>query len=187
MARLGVQAAEALEYAHEHGILHRDIKPANLLLDRRGVLWVTDFGPARGPGDTGLTPTGDVLGTLRYMSPEQALAKRALIDRRTDIYSLGATLDELAHLAAVRDRHRPPGNPAPGDRGGSGPDSTAQPCGPRRPGHGHREGDQQGPDEAPSRPSTSPTTCGGSSRGGRSRPGPPGRSTRPGSGTAAGR
>jgi tetratricopeptide (TPR) repeat protein len=98
VANLGVQAAEALEYAHEQGVLHRDVKPANLLLDRRGVLWVTDFGLARVPGDGGLTLSGDVLGTLRYMSPEQALARRALVDRRTDIYSLGATLYELLTL-----------------------------------------------------------------------------------------
>jgi serine/threonine-protein kinase len=98
VAHLGVQAAEALEYAHGQGILHRDVKPANLLLDRRGGLWVTDFGLARLPGDGGLTATGDVLGTLRYMSPEQAQARGALVDRRTDIYSLGTTLYELLTL-----------------------------------------------------------------------------------------
>jgi serine/threonine protein kinase/tetratricopeptide (TPR) repeat protein len=98
VAHLGLQAAEALEYAHGQGILHRDVKPANLILDRRGVLWVTDFGLARVPWDGGLTLTGDVLGTLRYMSPEQAVARRAVIDRRTDIYSLGATLYELLTL-----------------------------------------------------------------------------------------
>lgn len=98
IAHLGVQAAEALDYAHGQGVIHRDVKPANLILDRRGVLWVTDFGLARISGEGGLTLTGDVLGTLRYMSPEQAMARRALIDRRTDIYSLGATLYELLTL-----------------------------------------------------------------------------------------
>jgi hypothetical protein len=74
VARLSVQAAEALEYAHGQGILHRDVKPANLLLDRRGCLWVNDFGLARLPGDSGLTLSGDLLGTLRYMSPERLAA-----------------------------------------------------------------------------------------------------------------
>jgi serine/threonine-protein kinase len=72
VARLGVQVAEALDHAHTRGILHRDIKPGNLLLDAEGRLWVTDFGLAQVRGDDRLTLTGDVLGTLRYMSPEQA-------------------------------------------------------------------------------------------------------------------
>jgi tetratricopeptide (TPR) repeat protein/tRNA A-37 threonylcarbamoyl transferase component Bud32 len=103
VAQLGVQAAEALEHAHRMGILHRDIKPANLLLDLRGNLWIADFGLARFPADTGLTLTGDVLGTLRYMSPEQALAKHGLIDHRTDIYGLGVTLYELLTLKGAFD------------------------------------------------------------------------------------
>jgi serine/threonine protein kinase/predicted Zn-dependent protease len=107
VARLGIQAAEALEYAHQMGVVHRDIKPANLLLETtsplgRGVeglrVWVTDFGLAQVQGDAVLTMTGDLVGTLRYMSPEQALAKRMSIDHHTDIYSLGATLYELLTL-----------------------------------------------------------------------------------------
>jgi serine/threonine protein kinase len=107
VARLGVQAAEALEHAHEQGVVHRDVKPGNLLIDAHGHLWVSDFGLAQIQGDTALTVTGDVVGTLRYMSPEQALAKRGLVDHRTDVYSLGATLYELLTLAPVfngRDR-----------------------------------------------------------------------------------
>jgi serine/threonine protein kinase len=103
VARLGVQAAEALEHAHGLGVLHRDVKPANLLVDARGHLWVTDFGLARFQGNNELTLTGDLLGTLRYMSPEQALAKRGVVDHRTDIYSLGTTLFELLTLRPAFD------------------------------------------------------------------------------------
>ncbi len=95
IAEWGIQAAEALEHAHSLGIVHRDVKPANLMVDGQGKLWVADFGLARTVGDAGLTMSGDLLGTLRYMSPEQALARHGLVDHRTDVYSLGATLYEL--------------------------------------------------------------------------------------------
>jgi hypothetical protein len=98
VASLGVQASEALEHAHQLGVVHRDVKPANLLVDATGRLWVTDFGLARLGTDPGLTMTGDLLGTLRYMSPEQASGQRAVVDHRTDVYSLGVTLYELLTL-----------------------------------------------------------------------------------------
>jgi WD40 repeat protein/serine/threonine protein kinase len=103
VAHLGVQAAEALEHAHSKGVIHRDIKPANVLIDCDGNLWITDFGLARMLSEAGLTMTGDLLGTLRYMSPEQALAKRVTVDHRTDIYSLGVTLYELLTLQPAYD------------------------------------------------------------------------------------
>jgi serine/threonine protein kinase len=107
-ARLGVQAAAALDHAHEMGVVHRDVKPANLMLDATGRLWVADFGLAQLPDDAALTMSGDVLGTLRYMSPEQTLGRRGAVDHRTDVYGLGATLYELLTLEppfAGRDRH----------------------------------------------------------------------------------
>jgi serine/threonine protein kinase len=103
VAGIGVQAAEALDHAHGLGVIHRDIKPANLMLDAAGRLWISDFGLARLQDDAGLTMTGDLLGTLRYMSPEQALARRGYLDHRTDIYSLGATLYELLTLQPAID------------------------------------------------------------------------------------
>jgi serine/threonine protein kinase/Flp pilus assembly protein TadD len=98
VAGLGVQAGNALEFAHQLGVVHRDIKPANLLVDAHGKLWITDFGLAHCQGNPGLTMTGDLVGTLRYMSPEQAMAKPGQVDHCTDIYSLGATLYELLTL-----------------------------------------------------------------------------------------
>ena len=98
IAELGIQAAEALDYAHQRGIVHRDIKPSNLILDHAKNLWIADFGLARIETENNLTMTGDALGTLRYASPEQALACRGMVDQRSDIYSLGATLYELLTL-----------------------------------------------------------------------------------------
>ena len=98
VADLGWQAALALEHAHQLGVVHRDVKPSNLLLDLRGQLWVTDFGLAQVAGDPGLTISGELLGTIRYASPEQLLARRGIVDHRSDVYSLGATLYELLTL-----------------------------------------------------------------------------------------
>jgi WD40 repeat protein/serine/threonine protein kinase len=105
VARIGVQVAEALEYANRQGILHRDIKPSNLLLDNRGNVWVADFGLAKTTEADDLTHSGDILGTIRYMAPERFSGH---CDARSDVYSLGLTLYELVALRPAyesSDRH----------------------------------------------------------------------------------
>ncbi len=101
VARAGHQAADALAHAHGRGVIHRDIKPSNLLVDGRGTVWVADFGLARRISDPSMTQTESLIGTPRYMSPEQAVQDP--IDVLTDVYSLGATLYELLTLHPPHD------------------------------------------------------------------------------------
>jgi hypothetical protein len=107
IAGWGCQAAEALAYAHRQGVIHRDVKPSNLILEGQGTIWLTDFGLAKRLDTVNLTLSGILLGTPRYMSPEQASALKQAIDHRTDIYNLGATLYELATGRPVFDGDTP--------------------------------------------------------------------------------
>ena len=95
-AALVVKVAEAIEFAHQRGVIHRDLKPANILLDKNGNPRVTDFGLAKKvQGDSGLTGSGQIMGTPSYMPPEQAGGKRGEVGPAADVYALGATLYAL--------------------------------------------------------------------------------------------
>jgi len=93
MRREAAQVAQALAYAHRHGVVHRDLKPANLLRSSSGEVKIADFGIARAAEETMLTQAGTVLGTLRYLAPEQAEGRP--VGPAADVYSLGVVLQEL--------------------------------------------------------------------------------------------
>ena len=95
IADIGIQSASALHHAHQHGVLHRDVKPGNLILDDSGTVWMADFGLAKAAEHDQVSRTGDIVGTLRFMAPEQL---RGEADARSDIYALGVTLYELLTL-----------------------------------------------------------------------------------------
>ena len=167
VAQIGRQAAQGLAYAHASGIVHRDIKPSNLLLDHAGVVWIADFGLAKGD-DEGLTQSGDILGTLRYMAPERF---RGEGDARADVYALGLTLYELLTLRPAFDDVRPAeADRADQERGAAAAPiaSTAASRATWRRSCSRRS--RRTPRRGTSRPRRWPRTSGGSSPTSRSRP-----------------
>lgn len=108
---LAPQLCDALQYAHDHGVVHRDIKPENILLDQQAHLKLTDFGLAKlldqPDQGTALTQTGAVLGTLHYMAPEQVELSSA-VDHRADIYAVGVVLYEMLTGGLPLGRFQPP-------------------------------------------------------------------------------
>ncbi|MHC4946533.1 MAG: serine/threonine protein kinase, partial [Planctomycetota bacterium] len=98
VAKVIGEVADALEHAHDSGVIHRDIKPSNILLTREGMPKVADFGLAKVEDALALSRTGDFSGTPYYMSPEQVMSRKTAIDHRTDVYSLGVTLYEMLTL-----------------------------------------------------------------------------------------
>ena len=104
-AAIIVQVCDAIQYAHDRGVLHRDVKPSNVICDNDGVAWITDFGLAKSVGEDdgvteGLTQTGDFVGTVRYMSPERFDGE---CDKSADIYAIGISLYELITLRHAYD------------------------------------------------------------------------------------
>ena len=103
-AGIGATLCDALEYAHSQGVLHRDIKPANALIDRKGVVWIADFGLAKLTEQPAMTATGDIVGTPQYMAPESFEGR---FDVRSEIYAVGLMLYELLTLQPAIDGKSP--------------------------------------------------------------------------------
>lgn len=107
VAELVVRVLDAVQHAHEHGVVHRDLKPSNILIDSRLEPKVADFGLARVSTDTTITRTSDVGGTAQYMSPEQTRSLHDRLDARSDVWSIGVVLYELLTLARPFDAPSP--------------------------------------------------------------------------------
>jgi hypothetical protein len=107
VARLFAKVADALQVAHDAGVVHREIKPANILITEDDEPKVADLGLAKINDDLVLTRTGQLAGTPFYMRPEQALSQRSGLDHRTDVFCLGATLYEALTLRPDAEPERP--------------------------------------------------------------------------------
>ena len=144
--RYATDIATGMAVAHQPGIIHRDLKPANVLIDEEGLVKIVDFGvaAAQHQGDTQLTKTGYVIGSPKYMAPEQILGKK--VDERADIYSLGVILYEMLTGRATVPPRRPHGGHVPARPGqGEAADrrqrrDSARPLGDRDQGHVRRQG-----------------------------------------------
>ena len=142
---LGPAGGRGPAHAHQRGVIHRDIKPSNLLIDAEGVIWLTDFGLAKRADEATLTVSGTLMGTPRYMSPEQAESMQRPVDHRTDLYSLGAIALRAGHRPArLRRRHAARRDRPDPDRGAR-PPATASPEPAPRPRNDHPHLPGQGP------------------------------------------
>ncbi len=174
--RIATEAARALDYAHQHGVIHRDMKPENILLTADGSTLVADFGIARAlGGEKGLTETGMAIGTPAYMSPEQAAGDKA-VDARSDVFSLAAVLYEMlageapwtgpTAQAIIAKRFTESAPSVRGPCARRSPKEWTRPSGPRLPrspptaSRGRRRSCRRSwPPRAPARPTPRPRRC----------------------------
>ena len=160
-ADIATDVAAALGFAHRNGVVHRDVKPGNILITAAGQVKVADFGIARaiaGGAEENLTQTGSVMGTATYFSPEQAQGHA--VDPRSDLYSLGVVMYEMAHRQAAVHRRQPGGHRLQARAGAARPAPPGQPGRARRPSRRSRSSCwPSGPTTATRPPTTCAPTC----------------------------